>query len=386
MLDHPRLWYDVLHTKSPHSRQAWSRTRLVIFSRQHPDQEHLIAGNRKAAVVSEVWIDGGTKKMVESVLEAISEGQVEDLRISSLFPSTIDVTLLSQGVIKVGKCEIYNGSTSEQLEAILGAVSEGSDLTLSSLKIVAHPRVVAPVSSDVFGRAAVKLISLEVTGSTSGQIGEILTRLASTADSKLKVFRTSGYYRRDISHLAPDTVAEALLKLEIPDDILRVVTLSPGQVSHLMTKIGDAEDLRFTRLNFNTINIDTSQLAPDVVARAVTRLEIVKICATPAELQAIFIRLQFGGSKLKSLTIFRVDLSAVTTEVFLGVLRKVEFVEFFDSTFTAAQVAAMLIMLAEGSQGKLRKLSIVMPRGSEPEAIDLLMAAAPHDLLVILNL
>ena len=63
-----------------------------------------------------------------------------------------------------------------------------------------------------------------------------------------------------------------------------------------------------------------------MVAGVVTKLERVVIGGvTPDQLQAIFSRIQFGGSKLKNLTVKKADLyAAVTPEFLLGSFRVVE--------------------------------------------------------------
>ena len=70
-----------------------------------------------------------------------------------------------------------------------------------------------------------------------------------------------------------------------------------------MTKIKDSvEDLGLTNLYLGITDI--SEVAPDVVAGALTKLEeVIDVSLTPDQVQAIFTRLQFGGSKLKCLTL-----------------------------------------------------------------------------------
>ena len=100
-----------------------------------------------------------------------------------------------------------------------------------------------------------------------------------------------------------------------------------------MTKMSDTEDLLFTELNL--YSVDISQVDPDVVAGAVTKLEYVKLCATPAQLKSILTKLQFGGSKVKDLSLVDPDLSAITPEVLIGAIRMVETVETVGAVFTA---------------------------------------------------
>ena len=94
----------------------------------------------------EVLIVDGTKLMVESVLEDVSEGQVERLEILYSIPTNTDAALLAQAVTKVKNCVIYDGQ-SGQLEAIFSAVSEGPDIAIKSLTI--DGQGVAQVSPDI---------------------------------------------------------------------------------------------------------------------------------------------------------------------------------------------------------------------------------------------
>ena len=188
--------------------------------------------------------------------------------------------------------------------------------------------------------------------------------------------------RRDISQLSPETVATALLKLENTEDILQRVVLSDGQISQLITKIRDSEDLKFTGLSL--ISNDLSQVAPDVLAGAVTRLEKVEMGdVTPTQLQELFTRVQLGGHQLKELCLDHTDLSAITTQDLLGAIRMLEIVGFDSAVrLTMDQVTAILAMLTEGSPGKLKKLKIFSPYVEE-EAYDLLKAAEPNEILEI---
>ena len=205
----------------------------------------------------------------------------------------------------------------------MSAVSEGPDIATKTLYL--NGEGVAEVSPDILGTAAVKLTRLDlVYHPTSRQIEEILTRLATTEDNKLRKFWALGG-PFNISPLSPpNIVGDALLKLENLNCLLRYLVLSHDQTSHLMTKIKDTEDLGLTELDLG--DLDISQVAPDVVAGAVIKLERVVIDGvTPAQLQAIFSRIQFGGCKLKNLTVKRADLyAAVTPEFLLESLRVVE--------------------------------------------------------------
>ena len=84
------------------------------------------------------------------------------------------------------------------------------------------------------------------------------------------------------------------------------------QVIHLLTKIRDSEELKFTKiLSFVELNI--SRVPPAILSGAISRLEDVRISlssVTPEQLDAIFTMMagQFGDSKLKRLMICANDL------------------------------------------------------------------------------
>ena len=377
------MWNDVLHTPSIHSGEAWKGACLRVSRSRYPDQKGHLARSRRAAVVPEVFIENGTKLMVESVLQDVSEGQVERLEICICsIPSTIDVALLAKAITKVKDCLVCGGQPG-QLEAIFGAVVEGPDIVIKTLHL-RSPNV-AQVSPYILGPAAVKLTSLEISGGggypTSEQIVEILTRLASTQGSKLRSLNVC-YDKINISHISPVTVADALLKLKNLDHHLYRLVLSRDQTSYLLTKIKDTEDLGSTQLDLG--QLDISKVASDVVTGAVTNLEMMTIGReiTLAQLEAIFTRIKFGGSKLWEITLLSADLSDVSPEALLGALRMLESVTFNGAVLTAVQVSAILTMVNEGSQGKLMELSIVEPEVEE-DARDLLEAAEVNDILHI---
>ena len=211
---------------------------------------------------------------------------------------------------------------------------------------------------------------------------EILIRLATTQGSKLRSLDFDFSVKINISHLPPVIVADALLKLKSLDRLLYRLVLSHDQISHLMSKIKDAEDLGLIGLS-DFGYLDISKVASDVVAGAVTNLEIVEIGReiTLAQLEAIFTRIKFGGCKLLELEL-SADLSNVSCEALLGALRMLESVRFYGAVLTAVQVSAILTMVNEGSQGKLMELSIVEPEVEE-DARDLLEAAEVNDILHI---
>ena len=359
---HCRHWYDVLHTPSTHSREAWKRTKLTVSLSKYPDQEDQLAGSWKASVLPVIIIDDGTKTMVESILQAVYDKHVKELALNiNGIPSTVDVALLSHAVVKVEKLwingvETQTGQTGHR-EAILGAViEEGPDLALKSLYL--GPKVFQ-VSPDLLASAAVKLDTLEFDNSTSDQIGEILTRLSSTENSKLRVLDL-GYENVIISHLSTETLIDGLLKLESISRMIQRIILSDEQMTHFLNKMRDLEYL-------SLVHVILYQLDPDVLAGAVTRIETLEMSGlTRVQIQSIFTKIHLGGCKLKKLELEAQDhsdndFSLVSPEVLLGAFRKMEKIWIDYGGFTTAQADAIDNMVTARSQGSLKHLKIYQP-------------------------
>ena len=367
-----RLWYDVLHSPSPHSRAAWKWANLRVDFTLHPDQREALGHSRKAAVVPDINIRFGTKHMVEFVLEAVHQGQLEKLELHlTNIPTSVDWGLLSRAVTKAQECWIFEGKPG-QLKTILRGVVNTPDSTLKNLKLRGHRHELEEVCPSMLARAAVRLDNLGLRACCSAQFGEIITRLASTENSKLRELICPG---SDISHLSPQIVAGALVKLKTIEDSVfgtfRNAKFTPEQIAHLFSKIKDTGDLKLTELFFSSADI--SQVTPEVFAGAISRLERAEIGVTPAQVQSLLTRIKLGGSKLKDLWLRSPDLSAVSTEDILGAFKMLEEVSLSGAVFTANQVRAILTMVTEGSQGRLTSLFIDYGLNyNEEDAYDLL--------------
>lgn len=329
-------------------------------------------------MVPVIWIDDGTNIMVESVLWTLSmqKFSMEELVLDlDRITGTIESTLITQSITKVRKCQLF-GVQPGQLEIILGAVSE--DLNLSLNTIYLGGSGVVHVSPKILAEAAVKLTRLDLCDCTSGQIEAILTRLANTEEIKLCKLNFYGS-RIDVSHLPIDTMVVALMKLENICELILKLILSPGLISLLMIQIRDTNDLKFSMLHLDCV--DTSQLASDVLVGAITRLDKVWVNVTPPQLQTLFSRIQFGRSHLKKLVLYFSDLCSLTVEDLLGAFRMLECVRF-NGNLTTLQVIAILAMLNDGSQGRLRSLSLYLEeKKTDEDAINLLEAAEGNDIL-----
>lgn len=322
--------------------------------------------------------------MVESVLDSISVRKFPLIKLDfhlSRIPFIIEAPLISRAFSKLNNCHVFSGQL-EQLEPFVSAVSETENITIKALHIYGG-EIVANLSPKKLKKSACKVKILLLEYPTSNQIGKIFTELASTEETNLRNFQIAGdNVERDLSHLSPGIVSAALLKLENTDELLEKIILSPGQINHLMMKIKDAANFNFTRMNFLPHNI--SRVPSDVLVGAVTRLESVLLAdVTSAQLQALFTRIMYGGSKLNGFALHQVDLSTITPVVLLGALRMVRVVCFYTAVFTTDQITAIIAMVTRGDLGKLKSLTIPYPI-VEAEAADMLQAVEGSDLLDII--
>ena len=280
--------------------------------------------------------------MVESVLRAVIEGttsQLKTLHVRFVLDFT-DAALLSQAALKVEKLSVTaTGFKASQVQAVLTAVSQSEDIALKDLRLDDDPDDpdfidLRGVSPDILGRAAIKLQSL--VGDlllSSAQLEEILTRLATTGESQLRELDVAFTGDTDLTHMDPEILTGALVKLKTTSRILHHVLLSSEQVTHLFTKIKNTEDLRLTKVELGWLS-PVSQVPPAVLTGAISRLEEVEITGsdlTPVQLEAIFTMLasqQPGGSRLKKLRFGGGDLSGISPEILLGAIRTLEVLGF----------------------------------------------------------
>ena len=345
-------------------------------------------------------IDGVAKLVVESVLRAVIEGTTPNLKTLHVHleegPDSTDAALLSQAALKVEKFSV-TGSQASQVQAILTAVSQSEDIALKDLHLGDDPDDfidLSGVSPDILGRAAVKLETL--TGRarlSSAQLEEIFTRLATTGQSQLRELDVADIVGdTDLSHMDPEILTGALVKLKTTSWILFNVLLSSEQVTHLFTKISNTEDLRLTKVDLSWPP-PVSQVPPAVLTGAISRLEEVGFGGsdlTPVQLEAIFTMManqQPEGSKLKMLGFLGHDLSGISPELLLGAIRTLEKLMLFETTLDVVQVNAILCLVTEGPRGRLNKITIWHPKILGTICPDLRQAAnqAGHLLKMVLG-
>ena len=209
---------------------------------------------------------------------------------------------------------------------------------------------------------------------------EILTRLATTGQSQLRELDVAFTGDTDLTHMDPEILTGALVKLKTTSWILYNVRLSSEQVTHLFTKISNTEDLRLTKVDLSWPP-PVSQVPPAVLTGAISRLEEVGFGGsdlTPVQLEAIFTMManqQPEGSKLKMLGFLGHDLSGISPELLLGAIRTLEKLMLFETTLDVVQVNAILCLVTEGPRGRLNKITICHPNILGTICQDLLQAA-----------
>ena len=126
-------------------------------------------------------------------------------------------------------------------------------------------------------------------------------------------------------------------------------------------------------------------------ARAVSRLERVTLGSwtgvTAGQLESLFQMLisqqeEAGQSTLRELMLSSTDLSSVSPEVLVGAIQSLETVDFWSGKMTAEQITAILTMLKENRQERLKKLEIIGPEVGGGVSSTLLQEARLNNTLI----
>ena len=294
----------------------------------------------------------------------------ENLRLTELRLHDLNISLVSPAVLagvlsRMESVEIWQEVTTEQLVGIFAMLANQQSGVVKLKTLEFSGPDVTSVDPEILAGGVMRLEGFATTGgTTSAQIGEILTQVAASEDLKLRRLKVSNFGgQADLGHLSPEIVSEALLKLKTGNDLLHYLRLSPEQVAHLFAKIKDAEELKITEIDLRRFNI--SQVSPDLMAGAVSRLEHVQLprsaAPTPDQVAAIFTMLanrQLGTFKLNHIQLKGTDLRSVAPEVLVQGLPKLRKMRFEGAKLTTDQLTAILVMVREGRQGKLKTLWI----------------------------
>ena len=266
---------------------------------------------------------------------------------------------------------------------LLEAISEGETPKLKKLNI--RCLALNRIDSTLVSRAVVQVQECVITGGRF-HLWDILDRIATAQESKLRELAFHG----DVGMFGmdPRNLSEALVKLKSIGYDLGSLDLSSGQINSLFSQIRDSQDLRLKELRPYW---NVSMVPPEVFARAVSRLERVTLGSwtgvTAGQLESLFQMLisqqeEAGQSTLRELMLSSTDLSSVSPEVLVGAIQSLETVDFWSGKMTAEQITAILTMLKENRQERLKKLEIIGPEVGGGVSSTLLQEARLNNTLI----
>jgi hypothetical protein len=191
------------------------------------------------------------------------------------------------------------------VEAILTAIITKDSLLLRKLSYLSQ------VSPDLLARAVTRLeeVNMMCTDLTGQQVEAILTAIITKDPLLLRKLNIRG---ANFSQVTPDLLARAVTKLKEVD--MRYTHLTKQQVEAILTAVVTKDSLPLRKLDMT--GADLSEVAPDLLARAVTRLEEVDMegyegCyLTKEQVEAILTR-SLAGTSLK---VLNMDLDRVQPE------------------------------------------------------------------------
>ena len=219
------------------------------------------------------------------------------------FPSLHDVTvkcpmsadLLSVLSVTVRRLKIGFTLSPAHAEAVCQAVSEVAEASLH-LRCLSHFTWAelsraggGCVSADTLAQVVVRVQEVAMSSRTlnSDQARAIFLAIR---DCKTLRLRTLNLYEERLSSVPPEVLAEAVTRLEVA--ILPSTRLTSPQVKAVFRAIATSNNLRLQTLNLGTERL--SSVPPDQLAEAVTRLKVAKLQdthLTPAQVSSLFINI-----------------------------------------------------------------------------------------------
>ena len=154
-------------------------------------------------------------------------------------------------------------------------------------------------------------------------------------------------------HVAPDIVAEAVMKLET-----LTAYLSSTQVKAILTRLATTENSKLNKLTvFNFFHFNT--MDPEVLAIALIKLKSVGMdlssSLSPNQLTVLFYRIKDSENLiLRNLDMINVNISIVPPEVLLGAIQRLREVHFIRGRMTEEQATAIITLAKERRLGRIK--------------------------------
>ena len=248
-----------------------------------------------------------------------------------------------------------NKKTFEMIEELFRAIAICENFKLTELNVSYND--LSSVPADVLGKAIPRLQSVNLlkTDLTDDQVQSIFHMIANCENLKLRVLDIGG---NNLSSVPADVLVKAISTLERVN--LRLTYLTPDQVQSIFHKIANCENQKLTELCIGGNNL--SSIPADELARAISRLETVKMVSTkltPDQVQSIFHMIaDCMNLKLTKLDISPNILSSVPADVLVKAISRLKKVNLKDSDLTPAQIIAIYTLVAERRSSTLREVGI----------------------------
>ena len=230
------------------------------------------------------------------------------------------------------------------------------DVTLQLKKLTVGDGALHDINPGLVSRALLKLKDCSIHEAQPGLVQAILAAITNSANISLRFLDLD---LGEVLQVAPDIVAEAATKLET-----FMAWLSSAQVEAVLTRLATSQDSRLRQLvNYNSDTGNISSLDPEIVAGAFTKLEAVRLdlnwSLSSAQLAAIFSRIRESPVlRLRHLMLFAHNISHVSPLDLVKAIQRLEKFEFYLGGMTGEQATAILTMVKKNRLGKIKIIKI----------------------------
>ena len=280
-----------------------------------------------------------THQQAAAILTAVSEGStLTELKIGYNNLSGVDLELLAKVVTNLDTLNLkYTKLTQQQIASVITSASKGSKLK----KLNISENDLSGVDPGLLAKAVVNLETLDIgnTKLTQQQAAVIFSGVCE--GSRLNVLNISD---NNLSEVEPELLAKTVIKLKKLD--IRYSDITKQQASVILTAISEGRRLTDLNIGFN----DLREVCPELMAKAVTNLEILDVTFTDLTQQqaTAIISTISNGSKLIELHFYGDDLSGVDPKLLANIAIKLEILEIGMSELTQQQTAAIFTAISEG--------------------------------------
>ena len=280
-----------------------------------------------------------THQQAAAILTAVSEGStLTELKIGYNNLSGVDLELLAKVVTNLDTLNLTNTKlTQQQIASVITTASKGSKLK----KLNISENDLSGVDPGLLAKAVVNLETLDIgnTKLTQQQAAVIFSGVCE--GSRLNVLNISD---NNLSEVEPELLAKTVIKLKKLD--IRYSDITKQQASVILTAISEGRRLTDLNIGFN----DLREVCPELMAKAVTNLEILDVTFTDLTQQqaTAIISTISNGSKLIELHFYGDDLSGVDPKLLANIAIKLEILEIGMSELTQQQTAAIFTAISEG--------------------------------------